>query len=73
MDTILPAPGTIGRLQEAKLRMRDLTMAQIFNSNERGIAEWKELLETTVPKLKLSTWRQPSGSAMAVMEVTLYH
>ncbi|RWA10745.1 hypothetical protein EKO27_g4370 [Xylaria grammica] len=71
MDTILPVSGTIGRLQEARLRVRDLTMAQNFNSYERELGEWEELLESAVPKLKLLNWTQPSGSAMAVMEVVL--
>ncbi|KAI0470259.1 S-adenosyl-L-methionine-dependent methyltransferase [Xylaria cf. heliscus] len=71
MDAILPAAGTVGKLQEAKLRVRDLTMAQHFNSYERGLEEWEELLEGTVPKLKLSSWSQSPESSMAVMEVVL--
>jgi 6-hydroxytryprostatin B O-methyltransferase len=71
MDTILPPPGVLGRVQEARLRVRDLTMAQCFNSKERELAEWEQLFASTQPKLALKSWKQPSGSAMAVMEVVL--
>ncbi|KAI1288524.1 S-adenosyl-L-methionine-dependent methyltransferase [Xylaria venustula] len=71
MDTVLPASGTIGKLHEAKLRVRDLTMLTKLNSHERDLEEWKELLGSTTPKLKLSKWRQPSGSTLALMEAVL--
>ncbi|OCL05432.1 S-adenosyl-L-methionine-dependent methyltransferase [Glonium stellatum] len=71
MDTILPPPGAVGRLQEAGLRVRDLTMAQSFNSKERELAEWEELFASAEPKLRLRAWKQPYGSTMAVMEVGL--
>ncbi|KAF3058339.1 6-hydroxytryprostatin B O-methyltransferase [Daldinia childiae] len=71
MDIILPAPGTIERTQEAMLRVRDLSMAQAFNSQERNLTDWKELFESAEPKLQLVNWKQPPGSAMAVMEVGL--
>ncbi|KAI1805163.1 S-adenosyl-L-methionine-dependent methyltransferase [Daldinia bambusicola] len=71
MDIILPAPGTIERTQEAMLRVRDLSMAQAFNSQERNLSDWEELFESAEPKLRLLGWKQPPGSAMAVMEVGL--
>ncbi|KAI1467890.1 S-adenosyl-L-methionine-dependent methyltransferase [Daldinia caldariorum] len=71
MDIILPAPGTIERTQEAMLRVRDLSMAQAFNSQERNLGDWEELFESAEPKLRLLGWKQPPGSAMAVMEVGL--
>ncbi|KAL5113731.1 hypothetical protein ACEQ8H_008404 [Pleosporales sp. CAS-2024a] len=71
MDTILPPPGVLGRVQEARLRVRDLTMAQCFNSKERELAEWEQLFASTEPRLILKSWKQPSGSALAVMEVIL--
>ncbi|KAG4217102.1 hypothetical protein PC116_g34417, partial [Phytophthora cactorum] len=71
MDIILPPPGTIARTQEAMLRVRDLSMAQAFNSQERNLTDWEELFESAEPKLQLISWKQPPGSAMAVMEVGL--
>ncbi|KAK7992143.1 O-methyltransferase [Apiospora saccharicola] len=71
MDTILPPPGSTGRIQEAGLRVRDLVMAQNFNSKERELGEWEELFASVVPKLKLFGWKQPPGSVMAVLDVGL--
>ncbi|PSR83011.1 O-methyltransferase-domain-containing protein [Coniella lustricola] len=71
MDTILPPPGAIPRAQEAKLRVRDLVMAQNFNAGERELAVWEELFSSAEPKLKLVEWVQPPGSAMAVMVAQL--
>ena len=71
MDTILPPPGSTGRIQEAGLRVRDLVMAQNFNSKERELGEWGELFSSVVPRLKLFGWKQPPGSVMAVMDVGL--
>ncbi|KAF2787637.1 S-adenosyl-L-methionine-dependent methyltransferase, partial [Melanomma pulvis-pyrius CBS 109.77] len=71
MDTILPPPGTLSAAQEARLRVRDLTMAQSFNSKERELGEWEHLFASTEPPLSLQAWRQPHGSTMAIMEVGL--
>ncbi|EUC41365.1 hypothetical protein COCMIDRAFT_106343 [Bipolaris oryzae ATCC 44560] len=71
MDSILPLPGTLPRFQDAYLRVRDLTMNQLFNSRERELEEWKGLFASTEPKLELKAWKEPPGSNMAVMEVTL--
>lgn len=69
MDTIMPLPGQLPPLHEAMLRVRDLTMAQNFNSYERELRDWVALFQSTSPKLKLRDYRQPPGSAMAVMDV----
>jgi len=71
MDSILPLPGTLPRFQDAYLRVRDLTMTQLFNSRERELEEWKDLFSSTEPKLELREWKEPPGSNMAVMEVAL--
>ena len=46
MELILPMTGT-GResFSEARLRDRDLTMAQKFNASEREMEDWIELIE----------------------------
>lgn len=56
-------------MEEAALRVRDLTMAQSFNSGERELSEWVELFESATPKLKLKEWKKPWGSVMSVMVV----
>ena len=71
MDTILPAPGSIPRSEESLLRVRDLTMMQAFNSCERSLEDWADLLAKTDARLKMQSVRQPFGSAMAIMEVVL--
>lgn len=53
MDTVLPLPGTVPRLQEAMLRVRDLTMMQAFNSKERELSDWVELLSQADARLEI--------------------
>ena len=67
MDTILPPQGSIPPLQEALLRVRDLTMTQNFNSRERELDDWIGLFERVKPKLRLKDYKQPYGSSMAIM------
>ncbi|TVY65610.1 O-methyltransferase aurJ, partial [Lachnellula suecica] len=69
MDTILPKPGSVSAPEEASLRVRDLTMAQSFNSGERELGDWVALFESATPKLKLKDWKKPWGSVMSVMVV----
>ncbi|ESZ99285.1 hypothetical protein SBOR_0326 [Sclerotinia borealis F-4128] len=69
MDTILPEPGSVPASEEASLRVRDLTMAQSFNSGERELSEWVELFESATPKLRLKEWKKPQGSVMSMMVV----
>lgn len=71
MDTILPRPGEVPPVQEAILRVRDLTMAQAFNNKERELDEWEELFESTEPKLRIKNLTQPFGSEMAILEVVI--
>lgn len=71
MDNILPRQGEIPAYEEAKLRLRDLVMAQSFNSKERELCEWEDLFASTQPKLRLRGHKIPPGSTLAVMEVVL--
>jgi len=71
METILPPQGVLSKFEEAALRARDLTMAEYFNSKERELNEWEDLFSSTEPPLELKGWKQPQGSALAVMEVVL--
>ncbi|KAI9685960.1 MAG: hypothetical protein M1820_010698 [Bogoriella megaspora] len=67
MDTVLPRPNTIPTLQERQLRVRDLTMMQVFNAKEREIEDWRLLTENA--GLQVIHVEQPSGSNMAILEV----
>ena len=35
-------PGSLSSVEEAGLRVRDLTMLEVFNSRERGVGDWEE-------------------------------
>ena len=74
MDTILPPPGDPagGGLGEAVLRVRDLSMAQNFNSGERDLDDWENLIEGVRPRLKLVRWEQPKGSVLGVLILERY-
>lgn len=69
MDTILPQPGTVSLLQERQLRVRDLTMMQVFNAKEREYETWKELIEKV--GLRIIKVQQPEGSNMGLLEIGL--
>ena len=44
MDTVLPKPGSVPVSVERIARVRDLTIMQAFNSKERDLDVWKDLL-----------------------------
>lgn len=71
MDTVLPKPGSVPVSVERIVRVRDMTMIQAFNSKERDLDGWKDLLVATDPKLQLVGVNQPYGSAMSILEVAL--
>jgi 6-hydroxytryprostatin B O-methyltransferase len=72
MDTVLPTPGSMSSVEEALLRVRDLTMIQAFNSKEREVAEFIDLFSRASDEegcLILKKTIKPPGSVMSVMEV----
>lgn len=72
MDTVLPLPGSISTVEEALLRVRDLTMIQAFNSRERELGEFTKLFAQACDQdgcLMLRNIIKPPGSVMSVMEV----
>jgi 6-hydroxytryprostatin B O-methyltransferase len=71
MDTVLPTPGSVPVSVERIVRVRDLTMMQAFNSKERDLDDWKDLLAAVDPRLQIVRVNQPFGSAMSVLEVVL--
>jgi 6-hydroxytryprostatin B O-methyltransferase len=46
-----------------------MTMMQTFNSHERGMDEWEELVQAADSKLNITRAIQPVGSAMMILEV----
>jgi 6-hydroxytryprostatin B O-methyltransferase len=71
MDSVVPPPGSIPSSMERLLRVRDLAMWQGFNSQERDLEVWKELLAAADERLRLVNVVQPFGSVMSVMEIVL--
>jgi 6-hydroxytryprostatin B O-methyltransferase len=71
MDTVLPNPGSIPASKERLLRVRDLTMMQVFNSLERGIEDWKQIFAETDPRLVVKTVSHPPGSNLSLIELSL--
>ncbi|KAF2211539.1 hypothetical protein CERZMDRAFT_43330 [Cercospora zeae-maydis SCOH1-5] len=67
MDTILPQPGTISVLQEQQLRIRDLTMMEVFNAKEREFEDWSSLMQSA--GLEISHVNQPLNSVMGLLTV----
>ncbi|KAL4788898.1 O-methyltransferase-domain-containing protein [Aspergillus venezuelensis] len=68
MDSVLPLPGQLPATLERLLRLRDLTMRQVFNSRERAPEEWSALMARVDPALKLVKTTKPFGSVLSVME-----
>jgi len=69
MDTVLPRPGSIPSAQERLLRARDMTMLQAFNSLERDLEDWKDLLQGVDERLRIANVVQPVGSVMSALEI----
>ncbi|KAK8092053.1 sterigmatocystin 8-O-methyltransferase [Apiospora hydei] len=71
MDCVLPAPGSVPRSVERVVRVRDLTMTQMFNSQERALEDWEAILERVDPRLKIASVSRPIGSVLALIKVEL--
>lgn len=71
MDTVLPNPGSIPASKERLLRVRDLTMMQVFNSLERGIEDWKLIFSEVDVGLVVESVSTPPGSNMSLIELSL--
>ena len=69
MDTVLPRPGSIPILEERQLRVRDLTMMEVFNAKERELEDWKQLTRNS--GLRILHVEQPLGSNMGLLQVGL--
>lgn len=71
MDTVLPDPGDVPVTLERALRVRDLTMMQGFNSKERTLDDWTELLAAADQRLLLVDVKRPVKSHMSLLSVSL--
>ncbi|KAI0405960.1 sterigmatocystin 8-O-methyltransferase [Xylaria palmicola] len=71
MDTVMPAPGRAPRAVERVVRVRDMTMLQVFNSHERDLDQWRALLLAADGRLRLRQVIAPFGSAMSLLEVEM--
>ncbi|KAM5343387.1 hypothetical protein ACJ41O_011924 [Fusarium nematophilum] len=71
MDTVLPVPGSIPAAKERLLRVRDLTMMQVFNSLERGIEDWKAIFAKADSRLEVKSVSHPPGSNLSLIELVL--
>lgn len=69
MDTVLPQPSPMATFKERQLRVKDLTMMQVFNARERELEDWEQLIQQA--GLKLFHIQQSEKSNMAVLEVGL--
>lgn len=66
----MPEPGAVSARREEDLRAEDLNMGAIFNSRERTVHEWKELLTQADPRFELGRVSEPTGSALGILEFT---
>ncbi|KAL9124976.1 MAG: hypothetical protein Q9217_005755 [Psora testacea] len=64
----MPAPGLTPRYSEWLVRAFDLAMLELFNSKERGIEEWKNLLTAADIRLEWVGMGQPEGSKLSFIE-----
>lgn len=80
MDTVLPDPGSVGAVDEALMRYRDLTMMQVFNTKERELGEFRQLFDKASSavnanandgegRLVVKKMGRAVGSALTMMEV----
>lgn len=71
MECVLPAPGSVPRSVERVARVRDLTMTQMFNSQERALEDWEAILGRVDPGVRIASVSQPVGSVLALIRVEL--
>lgn len=71
MDQIMAPVGAAPPVFERVARAMQLHMQILSNGVEREYEEWEELFEMTDKRLKIKNVKQPPGSLMSVIEVTL--
>ena len=67
----MPEPGSLSSVEEAGLRVRDLTMLEVFNSRERGVGDWEGVVGRVGREgggeLVVERTVRPGGSWLGVM------
>lgn len=71
MDTVLPEPQSGSLTQEAIQRSSNLGMQQMFNSQERTLAEWEILLREVDAQFSIVDVTTPFESTLSLIEVKL--
>ncbi|KAL2863146.1 O-methyltransferase-domain-containing protein [Aspergillus lucknowensis] len=71
MDSVLPEPGSVPTSRERLLRVRDLTMLQVFNSQERQMEDWERIFTCVDERLVVKKVVQPAGSVLSIIELAL--
>ena len=69
MDSVLPTPGSVPTSLERQIRGKDIAMLMVFNSLERDMGDWEELLKSTDGCLKIAHVVRPVNSVLSVLEV----
>ncbi|KAM3065297.1 hypothetical protein ACMFMG_004318 [Clarireedia jacksonii] len=71
MDVVLPKPGSLPATEEALFRARDMTMLQSFNSCERDLRDWEDLVTHADERFQIVNVVRPQGSLMSLIEIAL--
>ncbi|KAK1759952.1 S-adenosyl-L-methionine-dependent methyltransferase [Echria macrotheca] len=69
-DVTIPPPGATSLYEERQIRCKDIAMMSMFNSKERTMDEWKELVTKADARFRLKSVVQLPASPMGVLEFT---
>ena len=70
-SSVLPGQGSVPASRERLLRVRDLTMLQVFNSQERHMENWNEIFTRVDQRLSVERVVQHAGRVLSIIELTL--
>ncbi|KIX03594.1 uncharacterized protein Z518_07147 [Rhinocladiella mackenziei CBS 650.93] len=71
VDSVMPDPGTLSKIDERRLRILDAEMMLTYNAAERDLEGWKSLFNQADPRLELRSVVTPPGSSLSVLEIGL--
>ncbi|KAI9711576.1 MAG: hypothetical protein M1820_002141 [Bogoriella megaspora] len=66
-DSLIPAPGTLGLLEERNVRSFDLLMMTLFNAQEREEDDWHRLLREADARFRLLEAKGPDVGTMGLI------
>ncbi|KAI0139844.1 S-adenosyl-L-methionine-dependent methyltransferase [Xylariaceae sp. FL1272] len=67
-DIIMPEPHTGSTWRERVARSNDLSLAACFNSRDRTVQDWKDLLAAADPGFVFQKVIHPAGSALGILD-----